>query len=527
MFGKEVHSRVYFISLACLAASLPLSEFTTSFFELVLLGNWILEGQFRKKWIVFRQRRSLWLILSIYLVFLGGLLNTTDFSYAFHDLRIKLPLLMLVLIMGTTPPVGQSHLKWILIALATGVFAGSLSSISVLTGIIDIPFKDMRGISLFVSHIRFSLLINVAIFSLIYMIFDREYSPRKWEPPLYTGIMIWFVIFLFILQSITGILIFLLVSFIIFWIYLHRVWSIVLRWTLAVFMLTALMLGMSLLTKTLGKFYNVEHIDPETIEQATVGGRPYFHDFSSPFIENGYYIWMYICEPELEQEWNRVSEIAYWGEDTQGQEIKYTLIRYLTSLGLRKDSAGIAQLSPEDIVCIEQGKANYIYGKKWSFYAKIYEILWQIDVYRKGGNPSGHSVTQRILYFQAAFGIIRENILFGVGTGDVVNAYKEYYNRSGSSLSNPWRLRAHNQFLTFLLTYGIFGFLWIIISLLYPVFLEGKRRDYFLLMFLMVGLFSMLNEDTLETHTGISFFAFFYALFLLATPPQQSQKKMT
>ena len=177
-------------------------------------------------------------------------------------------------------------------------------------------------------------------------------------------------------------------------------------------------------------------------------------------------------------------------------------------------------------MCIEQGKANYIYGKKWSFYAKVYEILWQIDVYRKGGNPSGHSVTQRILYFQAAFGIISENILFGVGTGDVVNSYKEYYNRSGSSLSNPWRLRAHNQFLTFLLTYGIFGFLWIIISLLYPVFLEGKLRDYFLWMFLMIGLFSMLNEDTLETHTGISFFAFFYALFLLATPPQQSQKKL-
>ena len=86
MFGKGVHSRVYFISLACLAASLPLSVFTTSVFQIVLLANWMTEGRFGEKWSVFRGRKSLWLILSIYLVFLVGLTYTSDFTYAFHDL---------------------------------------------------------------------------------------------------------------------------------------------------------------------------------------------------------------------------------------------------------------------------------------------------------------------------------------------------------------------------------------------------------------------------------------------------------
>ena len=264
-----------------------------------------------------------------------------------------------------------------------------------------------------------------------------------------------------------------------------------------------------------------EEFDPETIEKTTAGGRSYEHDFSSPFIENGYYIWLYVCEPELEQEWNRISEIDYRGKDAQGNDIKYTMIRYLTSLGLRKDSVGVSKLSAKDIEGIEQGKANYLYLKKWSFYAKVYEILWQIDVFRKGGNPSGHSVTQRILYFEAAFKIIRENLWFGVGTGDVVKAFEEHYEQMGSPLSLPWRLRAHNQLLTFLLTYGIVGFVWIMICLLYPVFLEGKYREYLIWMFLMVALLSWLNEDTLETHTGVSFFAFFYSLFLLATVPKK------
>jgi hypothetical protein len=425
--------------------------------------------------------------------------------------------------MGTTPPVSRAKLKWILLALTAGVFIGSLASIAVLLGIVDVPFKDMREISIFVSHIRFALLINVAIFSLVYMIFEREFSSRRWEPALYTAVMIWLAIFLFILQAITGIFIFMLVSFILFWIYLFRVWSVVLRWTLAVFMLAAVMLGMSLLTKSLGRFYRVEKVDPETADSLTVNGRPYVHNFESPFIENGYFVWIYLCEEELEKEWNRISDFDYQGKDAMGNDIKYTLIRYLTSKGLRKDSLGVSRLGQADIGLIEQGRANYIYGKKWSFYAKVYEILWQIDVFRKGGNPSGHSVTQRILYLQAAFGIIGEQPLLGVGTGDVVNAYAEYYERVDSQLDMEWRLRAHNQFVTFLLTYGILGFLWIMFALLYPVYLERKFRDYFMFMFLMVSLFSMLNEDTLETHTGVSFFAFFYALFLLATETRRNQ----
>ncbi len=521
MFSKEVHSRVYFISLACLAASLPLSVFTTSIFQIVLLANWMLEGRFGEKWSIFRGRKSLWLILSIYLVFLVGLIYTSDFTYAFHDLKIKLPLMVLVVIMGTTPPVSREQLKWILLALVAGVLIGSLASISVLAGIIDIPYKDMREISLFVSHIRFSLLINVSIFSLVYIIFNRDFSPRKWEPAIYTMALVWLVIFLFILQAITGILIFLGVSFILFWVYLFRVRNIVMRWTLAVFVLAAAMISLSMLSKSLGRFYNVEQIDPETIEQTSPGGRPYVHDFNLPFIENGHYIWLYFCEPELEQEWNRISELDYKGEDRQGNKVKYTLIRYLTSMGLRKDSVGVNRLSREDVALIEQGKANYLYGKRLSYYARIYEILWQIDVYRKGGNPSGHSVTQRILYFQAALGIIKEHPWLGVGTGDVRIAYAEYYDRMGSPLNQRWRLRAHNQYLTFLLTYGISGFLWIIFSQLYPVYLEGKFNDYFIRMFLLVGFLSMLNEDTLETHTGVSFIAFFYALFLLATVPEK------
>ncbi len=167
MFGKEVHSKIYFIGLACLAASLPLSVFTTSVFEIILAANWLLEADFKSKLWKLRERRSLWFILSIYLVFLAGLVISKDFAYAFHDLRIKLPIFVLALIMGLSEPITSKQFKWVLLFLVTGVFASSVSSMAVVTGIIDYNYTDPREISLFVDHIRFSLLIDIAIFSVL------------------------------------------------------------------------------------------------------------------------------------------------------------------------------------------------------------------------------------------------------------------------------------------------------------------------------------------------------------------------
>ena len=401
------------------------------------------------------------------------------------------------------------------------MIAGSLVSSSILFGIIDYPYNDIRDISFFVNHIRFSLLIDISIFSLFYLMFSTEFNDPPWQRAVYTFLLIWLIVFLFLLQSITGVTIFLGVGFILFWTYLKYIRHLVMRWSLIVFGIAGALMVLFFLAKTVDQFYNVEEVDPDSIELYTINGNPYTHDFNNRFIENGSYIWLYVCEPELKKEWNRIGSIDYYGKDHMGQEIRYTMIRYLTSLGLRKDSAGISRLLPSDIELIEKGKANYIYGKKYIFRTKLYELLWQIDVYRKGGNPSGHSITQRILYLQAAIDIIKENFWTGVGTGDVKSSYKEYYEDVDSPLENRWRLRAHNQILTFFLTYGVFGLAWILFAFVHPVFLEKKTSDYFMIMFLLIGFCSMLNEDTLETHTGVSFIAFFYALFLLVLIPKK------
>ena len=169
---------------------------------------------------------------------------------------------------------------------------------------------------------------------------------------------------------------------------------------------------------------------------------------------------IYICEVELRNEWNKRSTYYYDGKDKKGQNISQTLIRYLTSKGLRKDSIGVSKLTKEDIGLIEDGYSNYIFKRKLGIYPRIYQILWEIDTYKKQGNPSGHSITQRLEFQKNAIQIIKKNFWLGVGTGDVQQAFNIQYNISNSPLAQRWRLKAHNQLITFFLTFGVFGFLW-------------------------------------------------------------------
>ncbi len=70
------------------------------------------------------------------------------------------------------------------------------------------------------------------------------------------------------------------------------------------------------------------------------------------------------------------------------------------------------------------------------------------------------------------------------------------------------------MFLSYWIDFGIIGLAYICIALSLPVFWEHKTRDFLVLTFILIVLISFMNEDTLNNHDAISFFAFLYPLFL-------------
>ncbi len=512
---RRYYSILYLGSLCVLAISLPLSEFGLSLALIILFLTWLFLGDHSEAMVRLRNRESIWWIGLIYLIHLAGMIYSKEVAYGWHDLRIKLPLVVLPLVMGTSGPLGRKEFHLVLRFFLTGVLVATLAGTLAVLRSETTALSDPRMLSPFVSHIRLSLFLNLSVFFLLFRLFDVSVR-GWWKKAGLVILIIWFMIFMGVLRSLTGWAVFLIGIVFIGCRYVYQRRSLLPGLFVATALIVMVLLVASFAVRSVARFYDTDDIQVETLDEYTSLGNPYYHDPKNKQVENGHYTWLYVSEQELEKAWNQVSEIPYDSLDRKGQEIRFTLIRYLTSKGLRKDAEGVNQLSDTDIRAVEQGLTNVLFLKKWNPYTRVYELIWEIDFYLKGGNPSGHSVTQRIEYWKTGWRIWKAHPLTGIGTGDVQRAFEQQYRQDHTRLSPQWRLRAHNQYLTFLLTFGIMGFLLIMAALGRFVYLERRELDYLSLVFVLVAGLSMVNEDTLETHTGVCFFAFFLSLLFLA-----------
>jgi len=511
---KQIHEQVYFYTLILIAISLPLSVFTSSMFMILLALNWVVEGSYAEKWKRVKRNRALQVFLLLYLMHVVGLLWSSDMAYALHDMKIKLPLFSLPILIASSGPLVKEQLHRILLFFTLAVFAATMASLLKLLGLLPGEIHDFRDLSLFMSHIRFSLMIVLALLISSYFLFVLRNSVSRAERLFYLLCLIWFPVSLALLKSLSGLFI---AGLLVFSILLRLVFEIrdqVIRYMVLVPVLMIPLLSILYLENAVDRFYSFDPMPGEEMDSHTIEGNPYLHRPGMQEVENGHYTWIYVCDKELEREWTRLSSLDYRGRTTNGNSVRTTLIRFLTSKGLRKDAAGIKQLSETEIRAIEGGTANYIYMERFKLYPRLYEVIWEIDRYKLGHNPNGKSVVQRYLYLEAGKNIARDHLWLGVGNGDVENEFLEYYESVQSPLSGKWRLRAHNQFLTFLISFGLPGFLICMLALILPLFLADRQGSFLAMGFLILILVSMLSEDTLETARGASFAAFFYALFL-------------
>jgi len=131
---------------------------------------------------------------------------------------------------------------------------------------------------------------------------------------------------------------------------------------------------------------------------------------------------------------------------------------------------------------------------------------------------------QRVELWRTSARLIKDHFWFGLGTGDVKNVFAAKLELDDSLLKN-YGLRPHNQYLTIMLEFGVFGLLLFLFCLFYPS-LRQKNFFYFLyLTFFIVVVFSMLTEDTFETQAGVTYFAYFSCLLLFVQKNALSENK--
>ncbi len=506
--------RIYLFGLILLAVGIPVSHIIMSIAQIILLANWLFDKNLLNHLKKFYNNRVAFIFSLIFLIHITGLFYTSDFDYAIKDLRTKIPLIFLPILFSSYKPLSYRNIKTILFWYVISV---TFASFACFYAYFTKQISDIREISIFISHIRFSLNICLAICILFYFLFIKISFEKKTYQFITLLIFLWLIMFIFILQSLTGILIFLILilAYILFLIFASK--NLLNKIILSLILIISFTGIFFLMFTYYHDYFTVKEANYSNLEKTTKRGNIYEHNFTTYGIENGNYIGLYVCNKELAEEWAKRSKINYDSNDVKNQQVKITLLRFLNSKGLRKDADGINALSDKEINAIENGTANCLYMNEFSIKSRIFMILFEFNNYTLSGTTKGYSIIQRYELWKAAIGIIKQNFWIGVGTGDMVNAYQNQLTIMNSDLKNQ-KIRSHNQYLSIFSAFGILGLIIFLFSYIYPAIVSKSFNKFLFVSFFLIATFSMINEDTIETQTGVTFFAFFYLLFLFLKP---------
>jgi len=499
MNRKAVHHYLYVACLLTLAAAIPLSNYVMSMGGIFLFANWVMEGDFKNKWNRLKTNKLAIILMLFFFVLWLAFIRTQNWTLAFDNMLSKLPLFYAPLVMATAAPLSKHEQMAVVGFFLTATFVGTVFGFG---NWISGNYQDIREISFFISHIRFSICIVFAIILWIHLALHYLAPNRRWWIAIPVA---WLLFYMGIAQTLTGI--FLLGIAIMTYLFRlkYECQNRCFYFTFAI-VATIALLSMAVYCTTL--IYNYEHVDTKTITHLpayTANGNPYEHHTAS-IVENGSPILINICISELKTEWTKHSTVPY-------DSIEWTLVRFLNSKGCRKDSAGIATLTHKEIQLIEANIANKDYVNRWGLKASIYPILFSLSLYREQGKISHSTLFQRIELWRASWQVIKSNFWLGVGIGDHKEELDKQLIADKSELACCKAMGCHNQFLTYWLMAGLFPMVSFIIILFIPFFINTKNTTLYLLFFVLVFC-SFFMEDTLETQPGITFFAFFNSFLL-------------
>ena len=512
-----MQNSIFYYGLMLLAISLPLSKSLFTIVSALVLINWIIDTEFWEKIKSFFKNKTAIVFSLVYFVHIIWLINTSDFQFAFSDLGLKIYILVFAMVFSTSTYISSREFRNILLAHAFSVIIVSVIGVA---RFYLLDTAEFRTMSPFISHIRLSLNICIAVFSLFYYSyhssrhFKSSIKVRKFLVASFAVMIAWLIFFLLKMQSLTGLIIIGVVFSIIFLQYIFKSSAkIFMRVLLAAIALAIPVFALFFIGNMFSNYIHRPAVDFEQLERYTSKGNKYTHDTIFHIHENGRWTGLYICEMELRQAWNQRSTIAYDSLSESGFPVGSALIRYMTSLDLRKDHDGVYALSEADIQAVSKGIATVEGAIGFGLMPRIHAVFFEFNMYKTRGQIAGSSMVQRYDLWKNAIQLISRNIFTGTGTGDLRSSFEQQLARSGSPLYGTG-LRIHNQYLSFLAAFGIFGFFICMFSLIYPYFKSFRCRDYFPMVFVVVFFLSNIPESTLETLAGAGFYSFFGALYL-------------
>lgn len=503
---QQIHTTLYFLFLCLGVIGMTTSNYLMNMAWVFMAANWVAEWDMRRKFSDFKTNYLLQAWLLLFLIHLVGMLWTSNWAYGLDDLRKKLPLLLVPLVVLTSRPLKDKQYRCVLFCYIGAMLVASVVGWVRYFTMPDLPYRDIIP---FISHIRYSLNICLGITLLGWQVIRaRSFQVRLWA----SALSIYFFLYLILLQSYTGCIILFVLALAMLCHYWNKIGNRKLRTAMLTLWCLVFIAVVASVGINIHSYYRLVPPSTEPLEATTANGNAYVH-LQDGMIENGNYVNNYLCEEELWREWNKRDPHDMYDTCATGYPIRGALVRYLNAKGLTKDSLGVAQLNDDEVLSIAKGIANPVYEKRLSLQRMVYVMCFEYENYRCYHSVRNFTMLQRFELWKNGWKVFLRSPLVGVGTGDVVDKCHLELVKSRSELAGTSK-HTHNQYLTLLITFGLLGFV-----LITWAFVRAFRRQRLLhitpfLVITLITLISFLTEDTLETLAGAMFVVVFSSLFV-------------
>lgn len=124
----------------------------------------------------------------------------------------------------------------------------------------------------------------------------------------------------------------------------------------------------------------------------------------------------------------------------------------------------------------------------------------------------------RLVIWEETINLIKKNVLYGVGTGDIKDELHKKAIRSNMNQVVKQDLNVHNQYLETFLKLGIPGIITLLTLILLPFLYKPPTNHYVLPFFLIIISINFFFESMLNRLAGVAFFSFFYCLLIFSHP---------
>lgn len=124
-----------------------------------------------------------------------------------------------------------------------------------------------------------------------------------------------------------------------------------------------------------------------------------------------------------------------------------------------------------------------------------------------------NSLVTRVSIWKSAWELSLKNLPFGVGASDGKNELNKYYAATNQKFLAKYEFPTHNQFLDFLLKFGILGPLVVLFYISIIGYLGFDLKNPIIISFFVIFFTSNLMDDFLLRFDGIAFSGFWLSIF--------------